>query len=300
MKDLSNTIIATYTARFDELDAAHQFHWLSRLRQWQNIANSAVFTDVISRDQPANEAAAREILATALASQPDPQIVNHYNLRQKYFGAYPSLFGTHQALFQVRHWLFHGDLDARDTLKQLLDAVVLDDLLNKLRVDEAALAALSTYAVNTLYLAKQLLQQDETFFLGSALATKVAPLSLPTLFCYFVTHCVIADTLFYAHPVPEQHRDEYQKMLAMVEGLLGPETELSLDAQLEFVVAGRLCGYESPQAAGIIANAEQHFDSQLGYITDPSKPNKNTLNAAEHRNVLYVMATTASPKLAVI
>lgn len=300
MKSLSNTIYQTYTDNFSELSPKSQLHFASRISQWtDNVKATALLRQVVTRTQPENDATIAAKLTALLTAGPanSSTTINAYHERARYFEIYKGLYGLHQALFQIRNWLYHYGIDARPALRSLPTFPDYRALIDTLVQDVPALCALSTYAVNTAYLTTRLLDEDDrTIFaadqLDAVLNTYESSAESDILLAYFATHCVIAETIFYARPLPAATRDDYRTLLINTASTLGSRIkQLSLDAQFELLVASKLCGVQPEYYDNVIGNGQAHFDDKLGFITDPLRSGKNTLETAEHRNVLFIMAT---------
>jgi len=300
MKKISNTIYSTYVSAFQQLSPPTRLHFASRLSQWDNdeLAEQ-LLGEVVTQTRPAVAEEIRHQLSRLLQlSAADQPAVNEYSARAAYFATYPQLFGLHQALFQVRNWLFHYNIDARDTLRSLPEFPDYRVMIEQLLLDTEALQVLSTYTVNTIYLARRLLDSDENSIfsvrtirnIASTISTNHTPQN-DLLLLYFVTHCILGDTLFYKRPVPAAQLADYWTMLTVAEETIGDRLEaLTLDAQFELLVAHKLCSTSSPQENAILQRGQGQFDTKLGFIVDPKRPTKNTLETAEHRNVLFLMA----------
>lgn len=278
------------------LPADKQLHVASRLYQWSNDKEfEQRLLGTIRATKPPSDAATVQQLQLCLQSVANnSSAINSFDTRQQYFEKYPSLYGIELALFQVRNWLFLYNIDTRKTLQTLGGFSEYPVLSSKLANDTQALSALSTYAVNLLYLGKRLIEQDESQIFTQAVWGEILhnPAASDTLKVYFLTHCIIGETLFYARPIPTPGLATYRQWLRELEAELGTTERLSLDAQFELLVAHKLCGSTSVFAERIAQAASAAFDPNLGFIVDTSKPDKNTLETAEHRNILYVLAHT--------
>jgi hypothetical protein len=265
------------------------FHFVNRLSSWTSDPEAS---QVLQRFTP-NPSETHSILAELLTHRAeDNPTINLSELRLPYFAEYPWLYGLELALFQMRHWYIEYNVDTRAYFHNHSDFAVWDASIAKLHADMRACAILSTYAVNCIYLWYRLIHEDERVLFTSDEPDYFS--NEHTLAVYFATHCCLAETIFYARPIPSNTLSLYRTLLKRAEAIATAHMdELSLDALLETVIAQQLCGMESPFRDIVIARATAQFDEKLGYITDPNKPGKNDLNGAEHRNILYLMATTA-------
>ncbi len=287
MQTISNTIYETYLSRLEELTPQKAFHFANRLRSW---ADDPRATTILQRYSP-QPSEIQAILMRLLTLRADENAaINFLDLRAPYFTQYPWLYGLELALFQMRHWYFEYGIDTRSFFRSNADFKLWDTGVERLYADTSACATLSSYAVNTIYLWYRLIQEDErTLFTTDSSAYLHTEKALAL---YFSTHCCLGETLFYARAIPADKLAAQCLLLSRSEVTARKHSEsLPLDALLETVIALKLCGIESSLRATVLARVEAHFDTTLGYITDPAKPDKNDLNGAEHRNVLYLMAT---------
>lgn len=290
MQSISNTIYATYTARLGELSPQKRFHFANRLYSWTGDPQAAAILQSYAPDPSETDKILTELLARRADNDPS---INLLDLRAPYFSRYPWLYGLELALFQMRHWYIEYKLDTRSFFRSNAHYTLWDTGLQQLRADIDACAALSSYAVNALYLWHRLIQEDEQIIFAPDETGYLH--SNDVLALYFATHCCLGETLFYARAVPADKLALQRLQLSSMEARASEHlASLPIDALLETVVTQRLCDIESSLQLAVLARAESHFDGSLGYITDPAKPDKNDLNGAEHRNVLYLMATMPS------
>lgn len=296
MSDLSNTIYSYYLGHFSELPFEAQFHFASRLQSWaQDGEATKRVAQLVAETRPEHP---KDELRSLLQIRPNANNnMGFWDRRKLYFDTYPDVYGLELALFQLLNWEKYYGITVPEVLLELIGSETAQELTATLAKDENALANLSTYAVNTLYLAKRLLLGEDD--LPFALATIQALPYVQTnpedmiLLTYFVTHCVLAETLFYDRSIPVAHLPYYQSLLAYVDQTIGDSwQQLSLDAQLELVVASKLAGYAYPYTSNILDNAANYYNATDGFLVDPTRPTKNTAAAAEHRNVLFIMAST--------
>jgi hypothetical protein len=107
---------------------------------------------------------------------------------------------------------------------------------------------------------------------------------------------IIGETLFYSRAIPPLHKKYYDEILDTLNVLAAQNwQDLTIDSKLEIALCSKILGHtESELIKKAIGEADSHFNSRLGFIVDPKKPHKNSLEWAEHRNVLYLMATQPS------
>lgn len=292
MQSISNTVYNNYLARLDELTPQKMFHFVNRLSNWTSNQEALAVLQRFAPDHSDTDSILSELLTRQAI---DDSTINLYDLRSPYFAKYSWLYGLELALFQIRHWLLEYGVDTRYFLRDNANFTFWESGINQLQADGQACATLSTFAVNCIYLWHRLIKEDELIIFT---ADEPAYFNAePVLALYFSTHCCIAETLFYSRAIPADKLALCRSLVSGIENLAKTHfDDLSLDVLLEKVIAEQLCGIESPLHEAIIARANSHFDPAFGYITDPSKPDKNDLNGAEHRNTLYIMATTPPRK----
>ena len=115
------------------------------------------------------------------------------------------------------------------------------------------------------------------------------------LYIYLYTHCVIGESHFYAHAIPERYLPVYRQMLDELETVIEKRfTEINLDNKFEFLVCCRLVGKESSLTRRIDDEAHKSISTEGNFIVDRHNTNpqsaNTTLALSEHRNALYIMA----------
>ena len=288
MQSISNTIYQTYLTRLTELTPQKKFHFANRLSSWSADKQAAATLTSFAPNIHEAEATLTDLVARRFEND---HTINFPDLRTPYFTQYPWLYGLELALFQARHWRMEYDIDTFAYFRNNDSFALWKAGVEQLQADAQACATLSTYAVNTIYLWYRLVQKDERVLFT---VDEPAYFEVNTVLAiYFSTHCCLGETLFYARAIPANRVLVCRALLSRAELIAKNHLDsLPLDALLELIVAAKLCGAVLSIQDAILARASSHFDTSLGYITDPKKPDKNDLNGAEHRNVLYLMATT--------
>jgi hypothetical protein len=294
MNNLYNTVLATYRQGFAGLTPAAQFHFASRLYLWQQEPQAAAWLRQLEPDFTANHQP-RAVVEKLLA-EPPPLLRQTAQVRAPYFARYPQLQTYEKVLFRLLFMRGLYNIEARPLFYELFDAAVVKQERDALLNDHAALAYLSTFAVNFLYLLERFIHDDD------------AALPVPTLLqigrssfdnsklvdcqlqCYFFTHCIIAESLFYARPIPHTYGSTYLEMLADTEQIIESRFEqLKFDNKLEFLVCCRILDHHSHLENRILEGAERAL-SPDGYLVEPLSTTSSTLSKAEHRNVLYLLS----------
>ncbi|MCA9365167.1 MAG: ATP-grasp domain-containing protein [Candidatus Moranbacteria bacterium] len=222
--------------------------------------------------------------------------------REKYFQKHPSLQEYNDILFRA---LYAKNIYNTDIKKHVEKIVPKKDLIKtktSLENDEKALQNLSTHAINFLYNLDFLYKDTQTrvnpahYLQTAEKMTQKDSISIK-LKIYLLTHCVIGKSLFYKKNV-EDKTGVYKKMMELAEKTIKENyKKVSLDNKFEFLVCTRLCQHTSQIEEKILKEASQAFAQNGNFVID--KANNITKNnkresfiQSEHRNVLYIMATT--------
>lgn len=293
--DLADGIRQYFFDNFARLRPRRQFHFASRLAAWEGSEQArAKLSDL-------------KPFMTQLG--PGRMLDNLFNYplgpvyadeaRQKYFQKYPLLHGLNMCLFHVRHLKEVYGIDWRKDFLKVFPLAGLERHARAIADDKQALKFLSSFAVNHLYLVSELygvrdLANPETFY---ELHNQYDPADAlqSNLLVYLFTHCVIAESNFYTKDIPPNQLDVYSRMIEKLDELCADTDTIKLDAKLEYLVASRICGKQSPLLSRIHSNLQLNVDG--AYIIDPmnSGPRDylNSLNVSEHRNALYIMGCSA-------
>lgn len=252
--------------------------WLTKLRPW--------FT---ANDNP--RSALQQLL------QEPPLILRESShLRQPYFGRYPKLQLYIRGLFRLLLLCSVYGINEPSLIYEVFPKEELAAQRNALLKNYGALKNLSSFAINFLYLLERFINKNgaslpinELFKLGQEAYNTNKPLERQ-LQCYFFTHCIIAESLFYYRRIPKENMQVYTGMLRQTEGVMARFlNEIKLDNIFEFLVCCRLLGYESTLEEDILAIAKKSLTPQ-GFIHDQLSQSKPGLQAAGHRNVLFLMS----------
>ena len=307
---LANDIKNYYFSQLSTLPTDIQFHFCSRLNAWEDSQLARRRLDELESymfphgRSPEGLAAALRAIANHAHNKP----VYAAETRQKYFDAYPDLKALGLALFRVRHWQIVYQVDGLDALLTIWPKEQITELWQSLCQDHEAITGLSTHAINFLYLCQILGvvdddlpiashiypadNSDDTSNSGDELILKI----------YLYTHCIIADTNFYARPVSQEAREIYVRMLEEIQDLITHNFgSIKLDAKLEFLVCSRIVGRQPNIEHDIYRECEQSVSPKGTFLIDVMNRyngrSQDTLSGSEHRNVLFIMSRTPYPHI---
>ncbi len=301
---LAENITSFYFSHFDMLDDEKKFHFSTRLSAWNNDQRAKRYLEQ-ARPQfvpnPCNEAALKSELQEVITNPPKSP-VNARELRKPYFAAFPLLRGIDLGLFRVRHLKEVYGVDARAALFDLYPKETLLEFEQSLLANDGAMLALSTYAINFIYLLERVMLEriDEEAINVSALYElgKTYDTNNPNyiqLLIYFYTHCIIGKSNFYVRQVAPAYLPIYQAMLHYLESVIEKRfVDISLDSKLELLVCCRLIGHNSRIEKRIYDECTSSLSDDGTFLVDrhnnQKDPFKTSLNKSEHRNVLFIMS----------
>jgi hypothetical protein len=304
---LAQKIADYYFAHLSELPAAKQFHFASRLHAWAGDVRALKVLadrrdDIVPATTTDSSLAAlfSELITTPADSHPT---MPAFGVRKPYFDQFAPLFGLELTLLRLRHLAAVYGIDGRTALLTAMPADKLLALEQRLMADPAAYCALSTYAVNMGYLLHRLVLRDELtaspawiYSLGDRYDT-ADPEQL-RLLVYLYTHSIIAETTFYVRAVPSNLLPDYRRMLERLEALISANpANFTLDTRLEFLVCARICGYDTPLLQSTHDECTRSLSPTGTFIIDTHNrfagdSSRSTLDASEHRNVLFIMSNS--------
>lgn len=233
--------------------------------------------------------------------------------RYDYYNKYPQLRPVNRLLFKS---LFANTLyNRKDVAKQVKEFISDEEILrlfNDLIKDHQAIRVLSTFAVNFFYLVKAYFEYnlklsnlvlidpklfedlvdeyDEHEKSGEITHRQKLRLQL-----YLLTHAIIGESKFYARRVSNS---AYKRLAMRAEQIVKDNYfSLPLDCKLELLVVCKLVGYHS-HLQEVILNEAGHSLSPIGnFLIDTHNAGrdamlKNKVAQAEHRSVLFIMAST--------
>lgn len=304
MSEISNTIYDYYVTNFDRLPLDKQFHFASRLQIWLGDEQSQQLLQQLRPRLVPNDDASAALSAiadgTLIPLLPGNQALLH--LRKIYNDRYPLLRSGARLLYWAALLDQMYDVDARSAVPTVLSEDGMHQMYEALLADDAAIATLSTHAVNFLYLYKKYYLQEagpaplhfSRMAANPALYDLADPLSVQ-LCMYLLTHVIIADSLFYAEPLSQASAASYAPLLSQLEAILTPRLEsISLDSKLEFLACCRLAGFTTTLEDAILTEANQSMSPDGGFLVDRHNTSGSryvSFEKSEHRSVLYIMAT---------
>ncbi len=268
-----------YLEHFDELPLDKQKHLATRLKY---CLHEKRFDDFLVAHEPSHD------LAAVLANN-DYTSVNNYAARRKFFKKYPDLYGVEAALFRINRLLIEYQVDMRANFRQLYPLERLRQLCDDLLADQAALLALSTYAVNVICLSENLFPRRREVYAQLAEIFLNAEQQPDLIYAY--THIILCMSDYYVRMIPADWQTLGAKMLEKCEQLIMTSYDaISLDIKLEFLVCAKMIDF----ATDLRTRIGQECDAilaQHAYLIDKRRTAKyNTLAGAEHRNVLYMLS----------
>jgi hypothetical protein len=303
MNDLSNTIYSYYLAHFAELTTEKQFHFAARLQLWcQDPAAPDLLAQLRSQVLDNGDALATlKGIIQAAEQSPSHGSKNATELRQPYFDRYPMLKTYVLVLFRITFLLHMYQVDAHELFFSLFPRQQVDDLEQQLLKDKGAISILSTHAINFLYLYERIIKQQEAslpvdqFLTVGQQSYDLSNVLHLQLLIYLYTHCIIGESLFYFRRLPSKDLALYQAMLASLESLIAAHfKDINLDNKFEFLVCAKILGQTSRLEGQIFAEAHASVSAQGSFLIDKLNGNPQrgniTLEASEHRNVLFILA----------
>lgn len=308
--NLAASVLDYYFTHASRLSNQKRFHLANRIASWngdprakQLLADRrSWFVAEPTTEKSLND----EFERTAQHAEHTAGHIVGYPLRKPYFDKFPALLGIEAELFRVRHLRTVYGIDATRVFLQRHPLLALQQLEQDLLADPGALRTLSTWAINFVYLLHRVVLNEDKGIdvvrfheLGNGY--NLQDEEQLRLFIYLYTHCIIAESNFYARPIPEQYRTVYQGMALDLEKLLKNRLQqTSLDTKLEFLVCCRLLDYQTGLFGQIFDECAASVSPEGTFIVDThnifaSNAAKKTFEASEHRNVLF--ALSALPRL---
>lgn len=294
---LYDAVSHTYKSNIIQLSPAKRFHFATRLNlrtgdPWAAEQLDSLKDWFFRGDEETPERRLNHIGLT----QPDLTHLNAATERAPILARHPWIFGYELQLFQVLHAKIQYDTDLRPLLQDPVPHI--KEHIDELVTDPTILAILSTYIIDVYYLYYRIILEQEVplislDLLHEALSLEVNPASKPLLNVYLLTHCIIGETDFYARDIPRERRTYYDSLAELLEKTAHDTWgNLSLDNKLEVALCLLLTDTASPLVTKAIKESDDHYDASQGFIVDPKVPHKNDLEWAEHRNILYLMASS--------
>ena len=223
--------------------------------------------------------------------------------RMVIFKKYNKLENFLGILFKYLFALSLYEKDVKNEISKLVSDNDLLQLKTDLENDDEALRILSTHAINYFYLVREYLGSSciidikKLYKIGKFYQDEGGEQAL-TLQIYFYTHCIIGASGFYSHEIPLEEIPIYKKMLDFMDELIMEKyDDISLDNKFEFLVCAKLCNYSASSEKNIFEEAGRSFSFDGNFLVDTlnkktSPDARNSFAGSEHRNVLYLMASS--------
>ena len=300
--ELANKVYSYYFDNKHLLEEDKLFHFGTRIAAW--TGKPEVY-DILrkSRDFIVQPSIDLTDTLTEIINRPQTGKRNAHELRQPFFNKYPLLYGAHLTLFRVRHLESVYGIDARPALFSVVDKDKLIKLKQDLLNDIPAMMSLSTFAINYLYLLEKIIFNDQNplpinDFLEIGYKYKTENIQDLQLLIYFYTHCIIGESNFYTLEIPTDKLPIYHQMLAYLEKIITDNYQkINLDNKLEFLVCARICNFDTKLFDKIYDECDQSISNEGTFIIDIHNQNaqneRNNFARSEHRNVLFIMSSTA-------
>ena len=275
-----------------------QFHYLTRLYLWFGQK-----TDKKRLDKFKNEYCDQEKLKEKFENyleNRDKINRSSFDRRQQYLEKYPDLKIYTRILFLYLWAKYLFNQDITPLVEQYLSKEKLVSLQKKLLDDQSALRGLSTSAINFLYLSREYLGRKSQKISPNFLLEVISKFNPQDdaelrLKIYFLTHCLIGASLFYIKDINSKDKKAYQKFVKELENLIKDNYfQVTLDNKFEFLVAAKLCDYQTDLRKTIKSEADNAFSLYGNYLIDQLNQTEkiygDNIISSEHRNVLYLMA----------
>lgn len=293
-----------YQKNLKKLNFDKSFHFLSRMFLWEK--DEAFVKGLEERESKfigIDEGDIRATFAKALSDENKFKniVINGFEQREKHVEKYPSLGSYNRILFQALLSKSVYGKDVSGLVGEILDQEVIVEMREGLLNDPVALKSLSTHAINYLYFLQEIFPGK--FDVDPAELFKIAKYGFDNesesllLKIYFLTHCIIGESRFYAQKIDDKS-GVYTEMLRFLEDVIRENYfDVSLDNKVEFLVCARMCNFTSSLKTMILDEAERSFSEIGNFLVDTlnekrTNPSKRDFYVSEHRNVLYLMATS--------
>lgn len=294
--DLAQEIKQYYFENLESLPEDKRFHFANRIAAWEGSPEAIkILRELKDYVLPADG----ETVLSSILNKPTGNLYGK-ELRKSYFEKYPRLFGLHNAFFRIRHLKEIYGIDIREDFLRIVDRNELETLYRKLINDGGALRILSRFAVDYIFLYEILYginkRMDPSLIPYQRKDYNLKDTVQLHLFIYLYTHSIIADSNFYVKKVPSDRLPLYRKMLEELENIIAGRDDIKLDNKFEYLVACRICEWETSLASEITRQASLSLSHHGKFVVDKLNGNVNDgLNSfvgSEHRNVLFIMSSS--------
>lgn len=291
-------ILDYYLRNLSTLPFTTQFHFLSRMYLWTgdeiyfNRLNS-LKADYAGSAKQEQTAKIKQYLQTFQL-----QYLRYGEKRNRFIKEIPQLIPTGKALSV---WLFFKTV-YKENLRNVIVENVKDDTLEKyihyLQKNREAWYYLSTYATNFMYFVSfykpDLFQVEIEKFIAvfHEFYDKNDKVNVQ-IGCYFLAHCIIAASWFYAKPLTK-NKPGYQRMVEELGDIIEHNfDDISLDIKCEYLVCLTICQMQNTVLQEkIVREVKKNWNGEI--IIDPYVTTSVTVLPPavryEHTNVLYVMS----------
>ncbi len=299
--ELRQKVLTYYLENFSRLSPADQFHFATRTAAWLGLPETQKeLTKLRSYIVPALDSHESYVkMFREMVGTPAHTKINAAMLRAPYFEKYTPLYGIELAIFRL-HWLQNVyQIDARQAFLEAIDIPRLRTIERGLLADPEAVRALSTYAINFIYLFHIDILQDtqipRAFFYDLGKEYDTTDPEQLQLLIYLYTHCILCETHFYTKAIAPEYMGMYLDMLRVVEDEIDTHfDDIHLDNKVEFLVCCQICDYPTRLADRITAECEQSISKDGTFIVDTlnntPQTHRRSFETSEHRNVLYIMS----------
>lgn len=297
---LAKQIEQEYFQNFQRLSQASQYHLLNHLYLWNGHEGSARLLPSFKSRFYGDHRLIKNRMTQLYESASNLPIKNAASLRLPYLTKYPTIRASALVMLDALYAESLFGLDVRPVLSEVLPADI-ESVFQKLQNDSDALFYLSTYGVNFLYLFDRYYGRKnsiETGFMLEVLSSRqLATDQELVLHCYYLTHSIINETLFYSQPISESSAAKFRIHLGTIDKHLRDTTArdmLNLDCKLELLVCAKICTTELTSESAILSEALRSVSKDGVFLVD--KHNKagqvthSDLSTSEHRNALFLMS----------
>ena len=284
---MSNPVQRHFKENFNRLAMDKRFHFATRLFAWgrDEFARDFLVQNGDLKIHGGDVGAIMADLRGLARAEYDYATVQNASRRRELFERYPFLVGDLLVMERVRPLLTFWGIDLRAEAREIIGDVRENS--EKLLHDIEAVRELSTYAINYWFLGNRILYQTD-FDLLEALRKVFAGWEVDeknvTAYVYAFCHAVIDESNYYAWELGDEYRQFLREILDEVRKVvLRYRAALSLDVQVEFLVCEKMLG---------VVLDERVMDGCMGRMQElmPDSDGKD-FSRAEHRGVLYIMAT---------